>query len=252
MKLLRKKSWVLSAVKTAIQAMRCRPARAFFVRHFKMSFGKRGVWADVINAKRVCRDVVVPIEQRNGMLGSDVPGPSGLCRLPGAWRLPKWPVVNELSRKLCRVSDRCSKCLCVSDRVRFKGRAALKCGLLQYCFPEAPPEWRSLQSPMELVKPDLKGRAVIGEEKDHSKTWVTDTVDLNRYVAQMCRGGPGVGQKRRPDASRFIGVALGVCDLGSPGVAQTWEAGDCWHCEITDSLPLGQRQVLWRDRKSKV
>ena len=110
-KLLRKKSWVLSAVKTA--------------RHLKVSFGKRGVWADVVNAKRICRDAVVPFEQKTRMLGSDAPGPRGLCRLPGAWRLPKWPVVNELSRKLCRVWDRWSKCLCVADRVRLKGRLRL-------------------------------------------------------------------------------------------------------------------------------
>ena len=110
--------------------------------------------------------------------------PSGLCRLLGAWRHPKWPVVNELSRKLCRVSDRWSKCLCVADRVRFKERDdALECGLLQSCFREAPPEWSALQSPMELVKPDLTGKAVIGDDKDHSKIWVTDQVDL-RYVAQ--------------------------------------------------------------------
>ena len=50
------------------------------------------------------------------------------------------------------------KCLYVSDRVRFKGRDALECGLLQSCIPEAPPEWSALQSPMELVEPDLKGR----------------------------------------------------------------------------------------------
>ena len=74
MKLLRKKSWVLSAVKTATQAMRCRP------RHLKMCFGKRWERADGINAKRICRDAVVPIEQKTGMLGSDAPGRRGLCR----------------------------------------------------------------------------------------------------------------------------------------------------------------------------
>ena len=106
------------------------------------------------------------------------------------------------------------KCLYVSDRVRFKGRDALECGLLQSCIPEAPPEWSALQSPMELVEPDLKGG--------------------------------------RPEAPRCLGVALGACDLGSPSVAQTWEAGDHWPSEIPDSLPFGQWQVLWRDRESKV
>ena len=126
------------------------------------------------------------------MVGSDAPGPRGLCRLPGAWRLPKWPEVNDLSRQLCRVWDRRSKCLCVLDGVRFKGRDALECGLLQSCFPDVPPEWSALQSPMELVKPDLKGRAVIGDDKDHSKIWVTDQDDRNRYVAECwTRHGPG-------------------------------------------------------------
>ena len=103
MKLLRKKGWVLSAVKAAPQAMRCWLARAWIVRHLRVSFGKRGVWADVINAKRICHGAVVLIEQKTRMMGSDAPGPRGLCRLPGAWRLPKWQVVNDLSRKLCRV-----------------------------------------------------------------------------------------------------------------------------------------------------
>ena len=31
---------------------------------------------------------------------------------------------------------------------------------------------------------DPKGRAMIGDDKDHSKIWVTDQVDLNRYLAQ--------------------------------------------------------------------
>ena len=65
----------------------------------------------------------------------------------------------------------------------FKGRNALECGLLQSCFPEPPPEWDALESPMELVGPDLEGRAVIGDDKDHSKIWVADQVDLNRFVA---------------------------------------------------------------------
>ena len=69
MKLLRKKGRVLSAVRMAPQAMRCRPAKAWIVRHLKMRFGKRGVWADVINAKRICRDAVVPLEQKSGFFG---------------------------------------------------------------------------------------------------------------------------------------------------------------------------------------
>ena len=40
MKLLRKKGWVLSAVRMALQAMRCRPAKAWIVRHHRMSFGQ--------------------------------------------------------------------------------------------------------------------------------------------------------------------------------------------------------------------
>ena len=37
---------------------------------------------------------------------------------------------------------------------------------------------------MELVVPDLKGKAVIGDDKDHSKIWVADQGDLCRYVAE--------------------------------------------------------------------
>ena len=84
LKLMRKKRWVLSAVKMALQATRCKPARAWIVRHLMLSFGKRGVWADFVNAKRICRDAVVPIDQRNAMRDSDVPAPGGLSRLPGA------------------------------------------------------------------------------------------------------------------------------------------------------------------------
>ena len=113
-----------------------------------------------------------------------MPAPGGLSRLPGAWRLPMWPVLEELSKKLCHVWDRWSMCLDVSDRVRFKGRNALQSGLLLSCFPDAPPEWIALQSRMELVAPDLKGKAVIGDDKDHSKIWVADQVDLCRYVTE--------------------------------------------------------------------
>ena len=117
---MRGKSWVLSAVKMALQAMRCRPARAWIVRHLRLSFGKRGVWADIINAKRICRDAVVQIDQRTAMGDSGAPVTRGLSRLPGAWRLPKWPALDELSKKLCLVWDRWSMCLGASDRVRFK------------------------------------------------------------------------------------------------------------------------------------
>ena len=54
---------MLSAVKMALQAMRCRPARAWMVRHLRLSFGTRGVCADIINAKRICRDTVVQIDR---------------------------------------------------------------------------------------------------------------------------------------------------------------------------------------------
>ena len=115
---------------------------------------------------------------------SGAPATRGLNRLPGAWRLPKWPVLDELSKKLCRVWDRWSMCLGASDRVRSKGMNALQCCVLQSCFPDTPPEWDALQSPMNLVAPDLKGKAVIGDDKDHSKIWVADQVDLCRYVAE--------------------------------------------------------------------
>ena len=45
----------------------------------------------------------------------------------------------------------------------------------------------------DAIGPDLKGRAVIGDDKDHSKIWVPDQVDLNRYVAkfvELDRHGP--------------------------------------------------------------
>ena len=184
LKLMRKKRWVLSAVKMALQVMRCKPARAWIVRHLRLSFGKRGVWADFVNAQRICRDALVQIGQSSGMRDSGVPALGGPSRLPGAWPLPMWPVLEELSKKLCHVWDRWSMCLDVSDRMRIKGRNALQSGLLQSCFPDAPPEWIALQSPMELVAPDLKGKAVIGDDKDHSKIWVADQVDLSRYVAE--------------------------------------------------------------------
>ena len=40
---------------------------------------------------------------------------------------------------------------------------------------------------MNLVAPDLKGKAVIGDDKDHSKIWVADQVDLCRYVAECVK-----------------------------------------------------------------
>ena len=83
MKLMKKKNWGLSAVKMALQAMRCRPARAWIVRHLRLCFGKRGVWADLINAKRICRDALVQIDQRAGMGNSGAPAPRGLSRLRG-------------------------------------------------------------------------------------------------------------------------------------------------------------------------
>ena len=134
--------------------------------------------------REFCRDAVVHVDQRDELKESGVPAPEGLSRLPGAWRLPVWPVVDKLVKKLCNVWDRWSMCLEVSDQVRFKGRNALQSGLLRSCFPDAPSEWSALQSPMELVAPDLRGKAVIGDDKDHSKMWVADQSDLCRYVAE--------------------------------------------------------------------
>ena len=145
---------------------------------------KTWVWADFVNAKRICRDAVVQIDKRNEMRDSGVPAPEGLIRLPGTWRLPMWLMLKKLSKKLCHVWDRWSMCLDVSDRVRFQGQNAVQSRLLQSCFLDAPPEWIALQSPMELVAPDLKGNSVIGDDKDHSKIWVADQVDLCRYVVE--------------------------------------------------------------------
>ena len=183
LKLMRRNGWVLSSVKMALQAIRCKPARAWIVRHLRLCFGKRGVWSDLINAKRICRDAVMQVDQRE-LRDSGVSPPEGLGRLPGAWRLPVWPVVDRLLKKLSNVWDRWSMCLEVSDQVRFKGRNALQSGLLRSWFPDPPPEWLALQSPMEVVAPDLRGKAVIGDDKDHSKIWVADRGDLCRYVAE--------------------------------------------------------------------
>ena len=73
------------------------------VRHLRVSFEKRGVWADVIHGKRICRDAVVSIERKPGSWARMRLDPGDCAGFPGAWRLPKWPVVNELSRTLCRV-----------------------------------------------------------------------------------------------------------------------------------------------------
>ena len=88
-----------------------------------------------------------------------MPAPEGLNRLPGALRLPVWPVVDKLVKKLCRVWDRWSNVSRLPIKVRFKGRNGLQSGLLRSCFPDAPSEWTALQSPMELVAPDLRGKA---------------------------------------------------------------------------------------------
>ena len=53
------------------------------------------------------------------------------------------------------------------------------------------------QSPLELVAPDLKGKVVIGDDKDHSKIWVADQVDLSRYVAECVELDQG--RDRRDD-----------------------------------------------------
>ena len=142
--------------------------------------------------------------------------------------------------------DRWSKCLCVSDRVRFKGRDALECALLQSCFPEG-----ALQSPMELVKPGLKGGAVIGDDKNHSKIWVTDQDDLNRYVAQSVELDQAWA--RREDLMpRDVSVWLwaravwGLLAWLRRGRLVT--TGQAKFLTVSPS----QRQVLWRDWESKV
>ena len=43
--------------------------------------------------------------------------------------------------------------------------------------------WSALQRKTELAKPHLKGKAVIGDDEDHSKIWVSNEGELNRYVA---------------------------------------------------------------------
>ena len=48
--------------------------------------------------------------------------------------------------------------------------------------------WSALQRKTELAKPHLKGKAVIGDDEDHSKIWVSNEGELNRYVAPLCRG----------------------------------------------------------------
>ena len=119
-------------------------------------------------------------------------------------------------------------CLDVSDRVRCKGRNALQSGLLQSCFPDAPPEWTALQSPMELVAPDLKGNSVIGDDEDHSKIWVADQVDLCRYVAECVEMDQTWARRDDLRPRDVLGLALGACVLGPPCVAEAWEGGDCW------------------------
>ena len=95
-----------------------------------------------------------------------------------------------------------------------------------------------LQSPMELVAPDLKGKAVIGDDKDHSKIWVADQGDLCRYVAE-CVEMDQTWAKR--DDLRASWSRSGSGRVRSGGVAEAWEAGDCWQCEIPDCVSLGQR-----------
>ena len=204
LKLMRRKGWVLSSIKMALQAMRCKPARAWIVRHLRLCFGKRGVWSDLIS------DAVVHVDQRDELKDSGVPAPEGLSRLPGAWRLPVWPVVDKLLKKLYNVWDCWSMCLEVSYQVRFKGRNALQSGLLRSCFPDPPPEWLALQSPMELVAPDLRGKAVIGDDKDHSKIWVADPGDLCRYVAE-CVEIDKSWAKREDLRPRDVSVWLWAC-----------------------------------------
>ena len=64
-----------------------------------------------------------------------------------------------------------------------------------------------MQSPMELVAPDLKGKAVIGDDKDHSKIWVADQGDLCRYVAE-CVEMDQTWAKRDDLRARDVSVCL--------------------------------------------
>ena len=47
------------------------------MRHLRLCFGKRGVWSDLINAKRICRDAVLHVDQRDVSKDSGVPASRG-------------------------------------------------------------------------------------------------------------------------------------------------------------------------------
>ena len=97
---------------------------------------------------------------------------------------------------------------------------------------------------MDLVKPDLKGKAVIDDDKDHSKIWKSDEDELKRNVVQ-CVETDHAWTRRDGLEPSDVSVWLWAHAIwGSCPVTPSGKACEYRPIEIPDSFPLGQRQML--------
>ena len=105
---------------------------------------------------------------------------------------------------------------------------------------------------MELVGPDLKGRAVIGDDKDHSNIWVADQVDLNRYVAE-CVELDQAWARRDDLRPRDVSVWLWARAIwGLPAWFRRGRLVTTGQVKSPTVLPLVKGQMVQRDWCSKV
>ena len=149
---------MLSAVKMALQAMRCKPAMAWIVRHLRLSFGKRGVWADFVNAKRICRDAVVQIDQRNWDEGLWCASPRGPEQTSRGLAASDVACAGRTVEKMCW-THLCNLCV-GSVKLSPQTQRNLHCGFVpllltdfacQYVITWVLVRYQSLQSSKKLV-----------------------------------------------------------------------------------------------------
>ena len=205
---------IRNLVRSSLILIKNRPAREWLDRHLRVIPGKRRKWQDKINAKQALRGIGRPTLL--GMTKEEFSASVSLqsmAAFPGPWRLPQWPSWTTVHKDFVGVWRQWSQGHRLPKQAVYKGRGVMESWFAGYSQPVAPSLWQVAEAKLkEVVR---RPGCVIRDDKDSTKVWVADPVELACSTLAGIAADPiwKVHVGMQPSSVQIVGyskVALGV------------------------------------------
>jgi len=201
----RGRSMVRSAMRAAVNGMRCEPAKRWVWAHMRITCARTPRWCDYFSGNRCCRRMCTSrfVGWEPSELAREL-SLSTLRAVPGPWRLPCWPTEDSLRLQLSEVWHPWAKKVNLHGRAKWIGASEFEQIVEEACVCKAAPdEWG--QQERDMKEATESGGVLVADDRDAGKAWSVSGVQMFLNICTVCCRTPRrgyIGQTLRQSKSQ--------------------------------------------------